>query len=77
MVALIDGQSDEREVKFGQVYRLPNWSSATVRKDSKIPKDSFGFTSNVMAAPLIAIKIIGMKEPAPSKSRNRVEICTP
>ena len=69
MAALIDGQSDEKVVTAGQVYRLPSWSVATVRKDKSIPSDSFGFANQVMAAPLIAIKLVGFAEPAPSKSR--------
>jgi len=67
---IIDGQSENRDIKFGQTYKLKDWNSSTVSADSSLPSGTFGFTNGVFAAPVVCLKVAGVQAPTPSKHLN-------
>jgi len=71
---IIDGQSENRDIKFGQTYKLPDWNSSSVSADSTLPSGTLGFINGVQAAPVVCLKIDGLEEPAPSKHPNNIAL---
>jgi hypothetical protein len=53
---VVGGSSVARDIKFGQRYNLPNWTTSSVVEDPEAPAHGFAFNNGVQASCVIALK---------------------
>ena len=53
---VVGGSSVARDIKFGQRYNLPNWTTSSVIEDPEAPAHGFIFNNGVKASSVICMK---------------------